>query len=138
MSAWAETVRLVEARAGGRCEYCRMHQALQGATFHVEHIIPISHSGLSEPDNLAWACPGCNLRKSDRILLADADSLVSVPLFHPRRDRWSEHFRWQGYQVVGLPPVGRATVWALDLNHARRLLIRQPKSCLPGFLPNAG
>lgn len=135
MSSWAETVRLVEARAGGRCEYCRMHQALQGATFHVEHIIPTSHGGLSELDNLAWAGPGCNLRKADRILVADPDSLVHVPLFHPRRDRWSEHFRWQGYQVVGLTPVGRATVWALDWNHARRLLIRQAEELFGLFPP---
>jgi len=125
MSSWAETVRLVEARAGGRCEYCRMHQDLQGATFHVEHIIPTSHGGLSELDNLAWACPGCNLRKANRILVVDPDSLVRVPLFHPRHDCWSEHFRWQGYQVVGLTPTGRATVWALDLNQGRRLLIRE-------------
>jgi hypothetical protein len=42
MSSWAETVRQVEDRAQQRCEYCRMHQALQGATFHVEHIVPSS------------------------------------------------------------------------------------------------
>jgi hypothetical protein len=135
MSSWAETVRLVEARAGTRCKYCRMHQALQGATFHVEHIIPTSQGGPSELDNLAWACPGCNLRKADRILVSDPDSLVRVPLFHPRRDSWSEHFRWQGYQVVGLTPVGRATVWALDLNHARRLLIRQAEQSFGLFPP---
>lgn len=40
MTFRTEIVREVEARAGRRCEYCRMHQALQGATFHVEHIIP--------------------------------------------------------------------------------------------------
>jgi hypothetical protein len=125
MSSWVEIVRLVESRADGRCEYCRMHQALQGATFHVEHIVPLSQGGLSELHNLAWACPGCNLRKADRILVADPDSLIQVALFHPRHDQWSEHFRWEGYQIVGLTPVGRATVWALDLNQPRRLLIRQ-------------
>jgi hypothetical protein len=39
MSSWSEHAREVETRAGSRCEYCRMHQALQGATFHVEHIL---------------------------------------------------------------------------------------------------
>ena len=67
MSSREETQRLVEDRAGGRCEYCRMHQSLQGATFHIEHIVPSSRGGFSEPDNLAGACPSCNLRKSDRI-----------------------------------------------------------------------
>jgi hypothetical protein len=46
--------RLVEQRAGGRCEYCRMHQALKGATFHVEHVIPTARGGSDEPENLAW------------------------------------------------------------------------------------
>ena len=56
-TSWAETVRAVEARAKQRCEYCRMHQALQGATFHVEHILPTSAGGSDELSNLAWACP---------------------------------------------------------------------------------
>jgi len=32
MSSWSEIVVQVEARAASRCEYCRMHQALQGGT----------------------------------------------------------------------------------------------------------
>jgi 5-methylcytosine-specific restriction endonuclease McrA len=63
MSSQADVLRQAEARAGERCEYCRMHQALQGATFHVEHIVPSSRGGPTELRNLAWACPGCNLRK---------------------------------------------------------------------------
>jgi 5-methylcytosine-specific restriction endonuclease McrA len=81
-----------------------MHLALQGATFHVEHVTPTSQGGLSELSNLAWACPGCNLRKGDRTAVPDPDSLVSVPLFHPRNDRWPEHFHWQGHLVVGPGP----------------------------------
>jgi hypothetical protein len=30
---------LVEARAGGACEYCRLLQAGTGVTFHIEHLI---------------------------------------------------------------------------------------------------
>jgi len=116
MTSWSETVRLVEERAGQRCEYCRMHQALQGATFHVEHVIPRSQGGYSEPDNLAWACPSCNLHKSDRTEVQDPDSNLLVPLFNPRRDQWSQHFRWEGYRLIGKTPIGRATVFALDLN----------------------
>ncbi len=37
--SWAERQRIVSARAGQRCEYCRMHQELQGAVFHVEHLV---------------------------------------------------------------------------------------------------
>src|SRR4051794_27297769 len=75
-----------------------MYQALQGATFHVEHIVPSSRGGTSDPDNLAWSCPGCNLRKSDRTEAVDPTSGMVVALFHPRRDRWSDHFRWEGHR----------------------------------------
>jgi HNH endonuclease len=134
MTSWGEIARLVEARAGGRCEYCRMHQALQGATFHVEHIIPASRSGASNPDNLAWSCPGCNLRKADRTQAPDPHSGTVVSLFNPRTDRWSEHFQFEGYRLVGQTPVGRATLWLLDLNHSRRILIRQAEE-LFGLFP---
>jgi hypothetical protein len=125
MSSWAEIVQAVQARAGGRCEYCRMHQALQGATFHVEHIMPSSRGGASDLHNLAWSCPGCNLRKSDRIQAMDPESGVMVPFFNPRTDQWTDHFRFDAYQVIGQTSVGRATAAILDLNHRRRLLIRQ-------------
>ncbi len=86
-------------------------------------------------ENLAWSCPGCNLRKSDRIEVRDPDSGDIVPLFHPRSDRWSEHFRWEGYLLIGKTPVGRATASALDLNHSRRLLIRQAEELFGLFPP---
>jgi hypothetical protein len=35
----------VHKRTAARCEYCRMHQALQWATFHIEHIVPLSRGG---------------------------------------------------------------------------------------------
>src|SRR5436305_14229547 len=85
-TSWAERMREVEARAGQRCEYCRMHQALQGATFHVEHIVPSSTGGSDELTNLAWACPSCNLKKSNRLSAIDPDTEAEVPLFNPRTD----------------------------------------------------
>jgi hypothetical protein len=132
---WAEIVRIVEARAGQRCEYCRMHQALQGATFHIEHIVPRSRGGPAHPSNLAFACPGCNLHKSDRVEVPDPDSDAIARLFNPRTDGWSDHFRWEGYRVVGLTTLGRATVFALDLNHPRRVLIRQAEELFGMFPP---
>jgi len=38
MSVPEELLRTVRARARGRCQYCLMHESLQGATFHVEHL----------------------------------------------------------------------------------------------------
>jgi hypothetical protein len=135
MSSWAEIVRLVETRAGQRCEYCRMHQALQGATFHIEHIVPQSRAGSSEPDNLAFSCPSCILHKSDRTEVPDPDGNTLVPLFNPRTDQWSDHFQWDGYQVVGRTTVGKAMVFAFQLNHPRRLLIRRAEKLLDMFPP---
>jgi hypothetical protein len=102
-----------------------MHESLQGATFHVEHIIPQSKGGASNLENLALACPGCNLHKADKITIVDPATGEKVPLFHPVRQRWSEHFRFTEYQVEGRTAVGRATVAMLDLNHNRRQRIRQ-------------
>ncbi len=135
MSSWIEIGREVEVRAEGRCEYCRMHQALQGATFHVEHILPTSRGGSSALDNLAWCCPSCYLHKSDRVESTDPRSGDLVPLFNPRRTAWSDHFEWDGHHVVAKTPEGRATAVALHLNHPRRILIRQAEELFGLFPP---
>jgi hypothetical protein len=112
-----------------------MHQSLQGATFHVEHVIPHSKGGPSTLDNLALACPGCNLRKADRIEAVDPLGGSMTPLFHPRRERWSDHFDWKGTEVVCITTCGRATAALLDLNHPRRLRIRQAEARFGLFPP---
>jgi hypothetical protein len=112
-----------------------MHQALQGGTFHIEHIVPSSRGGPSTPDNLALSCPGCNLHKSDRTEGVDPETDSSVPLFNPRTDVWEVHFQWDGYQIVGMTTAGRATVHALQLNHHRRIVIRRAEELMGLFPP---
>lgn len=133
--SWADVERLVKARAGDRYEYCRMHQAFQGATFHVEHIVPKSAGGSDDPDNLAWACPACNLTKSNRVSVPDLETGSPLPLFNPRTNRWTDHFAWDGYAVVGLTPIGHAVIAAFDLNNPRRLKIRQAEEFFDLFPP---
>src|SRR5438046_3753589 len=94
----SKTILRIDARVGSRCEYCKMHCSLQGATFHVEHVVPCSRGGDSDPKNLAWACPGCNLKKSDRTEAIDTEADELVSLFHPRKENWAEHFRWDLYE----------------------------------------
>jgi hypothetical protein len=125
----------VRERGRGRCQYCRMDQSLQGASFHVEHIIPRCAGGATELPNLALACPSCNLRKADRTSAVDPQSGDRVPLFHPVQHTWSDHFRFNGYQIEGLTPVGRATVAALDLNSSRRQRIRAAEQKLGLYPP---
>lgn len=134
MSSWQELTEAVRARAEQRCEYCRMHQALQGATFHLEHVTPESKGGLTELANLALACPSCNLHKSNRTTVVDAEE-GQVSLYNPRSQQWIVHFRWRQFEVEGLTATGRATVAALDLNHPRRQRIRQAEESFGLFPP---
>lgn len=113
-----------------------MHQSLQGATFHLEHITPQSRGGESTLENLAWACPGCNLHKSDRTQVPDPATNELVALFNPREHRWSDHFRWDECRITPLTVIGRATVAALDLNHPRRIRIRQAEQLFGLFPPD--
>jgi hypothetical protein len=45
-------------------------------------------------------------------------------LFHPRRDNWPDHFRWNGPLVEGLSAIGRTTVSVLALNDGKRMRLR--------------
>src|ERR1035438_4604935 len=47
-----------------------------------------------------------------------------VSLFHPRRDRWPDHFVFEGVRISGISAAGRATVQVLNMNDARRLELR--------------
>ena len=135
--SWAETTRQVITRAGSRCEYCRMHQALQGATFHIEHVLPQSAGGPDTVDNLALSCPSCNLGKSNRVEALDEQTNLVVPLFNPRTNGWADHFTWdEVWRIVGLTATGRATVAALNLNHPRRVMIREAEEWFDLFPPN--
>ena len=124
MNLPGELAAAVRRRAADRCQYCLMHQQLQGATFHVEHIIPMARGGTDEPGNLTLACPSCNLHKADRITAIDPATGAPAPLFHPGRDTWPDHFHFRGHRIEGLTAAGRATVAALDFNHPRRQRIR--------------
>ena len=134
-ASWKEIADIVRVRAGSRCEYCQMHQALQGATFHVEHIIPTSLDGPTEANNLALACPSCNLHKSDLTQSTDPVTGKIAPMFNPRKDSWSDHFGWNEFQIEGKTGIGRATIEALHLNTERRLLIRQAEAAFGMFPP---
>jgi len=37
-------------------------------------------------------------------------------LFHPRQDRWANHFAWRGAELIGLTPIGRTTIRVLAIN----------------------
>src|SRR6476620_4799388 len=94
----------VSERAAHRCEYCHAPEAVFNFPFEVEHIIPVALGGPNGASNLALACRSCNLRKATHRSGIDPMSEAVVPLFHPRRDRWEEHFRAraQSGEIEGL------------------------------------
>jgi 5-methylcytosine-specific restriction endonuclease McrA len=114
----------VRRRADNRCEYCLLRQEHSELTHHIEHIVAKQHGGGDEVDNLALACHRCNLCKGPNLTGLDPISGEIVPLFHPRRDPWAQHFLLHGARIQGLTPVGRATVRLLAMNDARRLELR--------------
>ena len=69
-------------------------------------------------ENLALACGGCNIRKSNFTQAIDDETGLTVGLFHPRTDVWEDHFLWSDdYSLVfGISPIGRATMNLLGLN----------------------
>lgn len=107
----------VRRRAKRRCEYCRLpDSAMNPSDFHVEHIVARKHGGKTSMDNLAWSCIYCNLYKGPNLASFDPDTGKLTPLFNPRRNRWEEHFRLNGTRINGLTPIGRTSVWLLEMN----------------------
>ena len=125
-----ERIKLaVSESAGGICEYCRSRRDYSPDPFSVEHIQPRIRAGTGEPDNLALSCHGCNGHKHAKTEALDPVVRERVPLFHPRRQHWRDHFEWSDdfTLIVGLTGTGRATVEALQMNrpgvvNLRRLL----------------
>ena len=119
--------RAVAARAGHQCEYCGICEEFSTSPFCVEHILPQAAGGPTKLDNLALACGGCNAHKGDKTRALDPATGDSVALFHPRKEAWKIHFAWSENTlwVVGLTPVGRATVQALRLNRVPLVNLRK-------------
>ena len=126
----------VVERARGRCEYCGLSQEGQEATFHIDHVIPMVAGGVTGIDNLALACVSCSLRKAARQSAVDPQSRKEVSLYHPRRGIWSDHFRWEGFRVVGLTATGRATVEELAMNRPLIVSIREEETKLGRHPPS--
>ena len=88
-------------------------------------MIARQHRGATVADNLCLSCFRCNARKGTNIASIDPETAEMVPLFHPRRNAWPEHFAWDGPVLLGLTPIGRATVELLAINHPDYVLLRQ-------------
>ena len=117
---------LVAQRAQGICEYCQCPQNFVPDAYELEHIIALAQNGSNDLDNIAYSCSGCNGRKGIKLTAVDPLTQQEVPLFHPRNDNWEDHFEWSPdfSQVVGISPIGRATIEALLLNRVSCVNLR--------------
>lgn len=75
--------------------------------------------------------------KGQNISGIDPQSGLLTPLFHPRKDVWSNHFEWSGARLVAKNDVGRVTLYVLNINDPvriehRRLLMEE------GVFPRQG
>ncbi|HEX5472392.1 MAG TPA: HNH endonuclease signature motif containing protein [Lacipirellulaceae bacterium] len=123
--------KLVVARAGGACEYCRLLQDATGVTFHLEHVLPRSSGGETVLANLALSCPACNMAKAKRVRGTDAAG-VEHDLFNPRAYDpwllgWHLHFMLERKtgRIIARTRIGEATVFALKMNSRSRAFARK-------------
>jgi hypothetical protein len=125
MAVPADLDRRVRNRAKGACEYCRLPQAAYRLSFQVDHIIAEQHRGKAQFGNLCLSCPCCNKSKGPNISGIDYKTRRLTPLFHPRRDRWEDHFIWRGSRLRGLTPIGRVTIEVLGINQLDAVKVRR-------------
>lgn len=117
----------VAQRANHCCEYCLSQHEFSPDPFSIEHIIPLSKGGTDEFDNLALACQGCNNKKYNHTQARDPVTGETVSLYHPRQRLWSDHFVWnEDYTLLlGLTPMGRASIERLQLNRSGVMNLRR-------------
>jgi len=109
------------------------------ATFPIDHVIPGTRGGTAQLDNLALACPHGNAHQWAFTDGHDPESGRAAPLFNPRTDVWSEHFRWSDRNwgmLEGRTAIARATIDRLEMNHLDVVAIRRLLAAL-GVAPDA-
>ena len=120
----AELRRKVAQRANFRCEYCRLPEIAAMVKFQVEHIISLKHSGKTNFENLAYACPICNSEKGTDLGTVLEDDETLVRFFNPRKHNWHDHFEVKEGLISPKTSIGASTVKIFDFNRLERILER--------------
>jgi hypothetical protein len=113
----------VARRARHRCEYCLIHENDTAFRPQVDHIVSRKHGGDSAIQNLAYACALCNRKKGSDVASINSSGNIER-LYHPRQDRWSDHFQIDGSSIHAISEVGAATSKLLQFNAPERLAER--------------
>jgi hypothetical protein len=113
-------------RAGLRCEYCRLHQDFAYYTHEIDHIYAEKHGGTTDVDNLCLACADYNRHKGSNLCSLDPETGAIVALYHPRKDKWEDHFHLNDNGIVEpLTAEGRVTAKVLQFNRLELLVDRE-------------
>ena len=114
----SEIRRVVIGRANNQCEYCLTPAEWSPEIFEIEHVYPLVAGGRTELSNLAYACPACNRYKHNKHMAVDPETRQDVPLFHPHKGRWQDHFMWSEdhSSIIGTTATGRSTIVTLRMN----------------------
>lgn len=120
-----ETREAVKRRARNACEYCRLPQSASILPHQVDHIVARQHHGADDVENRCLCCLRCNLKKGPNLASIELGTDHLVPLFHPRRQKWRDHFSLNtDGKLQGRTPEGRVTVQLLEMNDADRVALR--------------
>lgn len=112
----------VEKRAGNICEYCLLPNSIGHYKHQIDHILPRQHDGQTVLENLALACWRCNLHKGTNVAAYDLETGNLTPLFNPRTQIWTEHFRLtENGQIETLTAEARVTARLLKFNVQERI-----------------
>jgi hypothetical protein len=116
----------VRARAEGRCEYCHLPEEADFVRYELDHVIAEQHGGSTDLANLAYACFDCNKFKGPNLASIDPLTHERTWLFHPRTQKWDDHFRLHDDgTITGLTAEGRTTARLLKLNEVERVQDRR-------------
>jgi len=121
----AALLEQVRQRAAALCEYCRMPESVVRLPFQIDHVMARQHGGLTILANCAYSCLPCNKFKGPNIAGIDPKTKKLTALFHPRRNVWHRHFRWDGPYLRGRTAIGRTTVLVLNINEPGYVAVRQ-------------
>jgi hypothetical protein len=89
--------------------------------------LPRVRGGTDELSNRALACVTCHGHKAAHVTGIDPDTSEETPLFDPRREVWSRHFRFSQptLRIEGITAKGRATVARLHMNERKQIEARR-------------
>lgn len=109
--------RRLAQEAKHACSYCRS-PSVAGVPMAIDHIVPVSVGGSNQSTNLCLACYRCNEFKGARTSAIDPLSGQTGQFYHPKSQRWADHFAWSrdGLLIQAVSLTGRVTVEALHMN----------------------